>query len=133
MGQTDIDSYHHLFIKSAKNCLITLKNNFALYITSLPKFDPFVVSEMFRMAHMLKGQAAAMGYKNTAHYCLTLQRVFEEIQEKKLILNSKQLFKIQQAINILNQNLLNIEQQKKEIDFSQLNNLQNFFYENTNR
>ena len=123
---TDLDSYHGLFIQSARDCLNTLRNNFNAYVTSLPQLNTEAVSEMFRMTHMIKGQAAAMGYQNTAQYCLTLQRIFQMVKEKNLSLNSNQIKDINQAINILEQNLNSIDQQKKELDFSTVNQLQNF-------
>lgn len=128
MATTDLDSYHQLFIQSARDCLNILKSNFNAYITALPGQKTESLSEMFRMAHMIKGQAAAMGYQNTAQYCLTLQRIFQVIKEKNLTLSSNQINDINQAIAILEQNLNSIDQQKKELDFSTVNQLQDFLW-----
>lgn len=129
MVSFDINSYHSLFIKNARDCLNSIKDN----LISLKTENVF---EMYRMVHMLKSQSGFMGYQNTAQYCLLLEKIFKLIKEKNLLLNPSQISNINQALDILTKDLDQIEQQKKEIELiekiDQLNQVYKNQYETVN-
>lgn len=133
----DLNSYHPLFIKNARDCLNNLRSNLAGYLSLDPQTKSQHAFEMFRMAHMLKGQSAFMGYPNTAQYCLILEKIFRLIQEKNLILKEDQMTELSQALDILTKDLTQIEAEKKEAsleeNIKQLNQVYTNQYEIFNR
>ena len=131
----ELDSYHTLFVKNARDCLNNLKTNLITYNSSTSQEKITKVTEMFRLAHMIKGQSAFMNYQNTTRYCLLLERVFKTVKEKNFVFNSNQIDQLIQVLDTLSKNLDAIDHQKKEIDLTEkINSLEQIYknqYENS--
>jgi len=131
----ELDSYHTLFVKNARDCLNNLKTNLITYNSSTSQEKITKVTEMFRLAHMIKGQSAFMNYQNTTRYCLLLERVFKTVKEKNFVFNSNQIDQLIQVLDTLSKNLDTIDHQKKEIDLTEkINSLEQIYknqYENS--
>jgi len=136
MVSFDINSYHSLFIKNAKDCLNSLKANLISFSSTGFQQKTVNIFEMYRLVHMLKSQSGFMGYQNTAQYCLLLEKIFKQIKEKNIPLNSNQINDINQALDVLTKDLDQINQQKKEIELidkiDQLNQIYKNQYETVN-
>ena len=79
MNSDEVAQYKDLFVTTAKKYLETL-NTELLKLEKEPSSNE-AINEIFRAAHSLKGQSAAMGFKETGYLCHVVEDVFYEIKE----------------------------------------------------
>jgi len=79
MNSDEVAQYKDLFVTTAKTYLETL--NMGLLKLEKEPTSKEVINEIFRAAHSLKGQSAAMGFKETGYLCHVVEDVFYEIKE----------------------------------------------------
>ncbi len=79
MNSDEIAQYKDLFVTTAKKYLETL--NTQLLVLEKEPDNKDAVTEIFRAAHSLKGQSAAMGFNETGYLCHVVEDVFYEIKE----------------------------------------------------
>jgi len=79
MNSDEVAQYKDLFVTTAKKYLETL-NTELLKLEKEPTSKE-AINEIFRAAHSLKGQSAAMGFKETGYLCHVVEDVFYEIKE----------------------------------------------------
>jgi two-component system chemotaxis sensor kinase CheA len=79
MNSDEVAQYKDLFVTTAKKYLETL--NMGLLKLEKEPTSKEVINEIFRAAHSLKGQSAAMGFKETGYLCHVVEDVFYEIKE----------------------------------------------------
>lgn len=85
MNKDEMAQYKDLFVSTAKKYLETL-NNELIKLEKDPG-DKNSIDEIFRAAHSLKGQSAAMGYNDTGLLCHVVEDVFYEIKENGKVIN----------------------------------------------
>lgn len=78
----DLNQYKDLYLETSHEYLQTL-NNSLLKLEKAPG-DPEAIAEVFRSAHSLKSQSAAMGYHQTGFLCHAVEDVFFEVKEGRL-------------------------------------------------
>lgn len=100
MAPIDLSAYKNLYLESSRDYLEMMKKNLAT-LNSDPT-NKKAMYELFRGAHSLKSQNYAMGYKNTADLCKTLEDFFQKIYEG----NSEYFSSLSQSISTV---LLQIE------------------------
>ena len=79
MNSDEVAQYKDLFVTTAKKYLETL--NTQLLVLEKEPDNKDAVTEIFRAAHSLKGQSAAMGFNETGYLCHVVEDVFYEIKE----------------------------------------------------
>jgi len=79
MNSDEVAQYKDLFVTTAKKYLETL--NAQLLVLEKEPDNKDAVTEIFRAAHSLKGQSAAMGFNETGYLCHVVEDVFYEIKE----------------------------------------------------
>jgi two-component system chemotaxis sensor kinase CheA len=103
----NMSQYKELFVETGKKYLKTL-NESLLVLEKDPKNEA-VVAEIFRAAHSLKGQSAAMGYEQTGYLCHVVEDVFFEIKEKRLEIDSNVADLLFDALDELSSSVASIE------------------------
>jgi len=79
-----LSQYRDLYLETSKDYL--LKLNAALLILEKDPRNQEAIENIFRSAHSLKSQSAAMGYTDTALLCHTVEDIFYAIREGTLAL-----------------------------------------------
>lgn len=102
MGQ-----YKDLFVETAKTYLATLSEA-TLNLEKTPD-DAELIDSIFRAAHSLKGQSAAMGYEQTGYLCHVVEDVFFEVKEKRKKIDPKLVDLLLQALDALTASVDHIE------------------------
>src|SRR5258708_1990333 len=97
------------YIQSLNKCLLTLEKN--------PE-DKEAVAEIFRNAHSLKSQSAAMGYYSTGFLCHIIEDVFYEIKQGHLKITSELADLLFTAFDGLTNSIKQIEKEHKELDLN---------------
>src|SRR5258708_22301852 len=78
----NLSEYKALYLQTGREYLQSL-NTFLLQLEKAPK-NKEAIAEIFRSAHSLKGQSAAMGYISTGFLCHAIEDVFYEVKEDRL-------------------------------------------------
>ncbi len=122
MATVDLSAYKNLYIESSREYLEIMKKN----LTELNK-DPLnkeATYELFRCAHSLKSQNYAMGYKNTAELCKSLEDFFHKINDGYGLYRASLSESITSVVSQLESNLDHINKRNNEIiSLHQINNL----------
>jgi len=113
----DMSQYKELFVETAKGYLNTLNEELLRLEKST---DHTVVVEaidaIFRAAHSLKGQSAAMGYEQTGYLCHVIEDVFYEIKENRRTVDPDLADVLFQAFDSLSGSVARIESEGSESD-----------------
>lgn len=120
MTAIDLIAYVSMFISSVKDSLLIVEKNFNLLLSPTVNLDQqkTAYTEIHRMFHTIKGRAFFMGYEQTGQYCLLLEKIFLALKENRFTLSTEQLTTLTQSIQILTNDLKEIEQRQKEMDFA---------------
>jgi len=110
----DLSKYLDLYLQTSREYLKIL-NDALLKLEKNPG-DKTAIEEIFRNAHSLKGQSAAMEFSNIAYLCHAIEDAFFEIKEKKLKLTSSIADELFRCFDVLNESLDAIEKSEKEPD-----------------
>lgn len=110
--------YKDLYVQTSKEYLQEL-NTGLLKLEKDPK-EIAAIEDIFRSAHSLKSQSAAMGYDSTAFLCHTIEDVFYEIKEGRLEIKPELADKLFEAFDGLTESISLIEKENKEIDLNPL-------------
>src|SRR5687767_14465533 len=114
----DLSQYQDLYIQTGKEYIQSL--NASLLKLEKNTNDKSAIEEIFRSAHSLKSQSAAMGYQSTGYLCHVIEDVFYEIKNDRLLLNPELADYLFKALDGLDSSLRHIEKNNKEIDLSDL-------------
>lgn len=114
----DLAAYKDLYLQTSKEYLQEL--NSSLLKLEKDPLDKTAIEDIFRSAHSLKSQSAAMGYTSTAFLCHTIEDVFYEIKEDKLVINSDIADVLFSAFDNLSSSIESIEKNNQELDSAQL-------------
>src|SRR5689334_19440098 len=112
----DTAQYLDLYIQTSKEYVQAL--NASLLVLEKNAADKTAIEDVFRNAHSLKSQSAAMGFETTGFLCHTVEDVFYEIKNGRLTLTPSLADQLFAAFDALGASLANIEQQSKELDVS---------------
>ncbi len=108
--------YKDLFVQTGKEYLSALGD--ALLKLEKTPDDKEVIAEIFRNAHSLKGQSAAMGYEKTGYLCHAVEDVFFEIKEGRMKASPELADLLFTAFDQLGDSITHIEADGTEIDLS---------------
>jgi two-component system, chemotaxis family, sensor kinase CheA len=108
--------YKDLFVQTGKEYLGAL-NDALLKLEKAPD-DKEVIAEIFRNAHSLKGQSAAMGFEKTGYLCHAVEDVFFEIKEGRMKATPELADLLFTAFDQLGDSITHIEADGTEIDLS---------------
>ena len=109
----DLSEYKALYLQTGREYLQAL-NTFLLQLEKNPG-DKEAISEIFRNAHSLKGQSAAMGYISTGFLCHAIEDVFYEVKEGRLAVTPAISDALFLSFDALTTSLNQIEKEDKEI------------------
>lgn len=70
-------------------------------LTTLKRIDQPQLAEAYRVCHMLKGSAATMGFNRLSYVAHGLERIFEDLKEKRLQLTPDVIALLGQAFLLL--------------------------------
>ncbi len=108
--------YKDLFVQTGKEYLGALGD--ALLKLEKAPDDKAVIGEIFRNAHSLKGQSAAMGFEKTGYLCHAVEDVFFEIKEGRMKATPELADLLFTAFDQLGDSIAHIEADGAEIDLS---------------
>ncbi|HZE87144.1 MAG TPA: chemotaxis protein CheA [Methylomirabilota bacterium] len=112
----NLSQYKDLYLQTGKEYLQSL-NASLLKLEKKPD-DKDTIGEIFRSAHSLKSQSAAMGYLSTGFLCHAVEDVFFEIKENRLQATPELADVLFQVFDALTASLNQIEKENKEVDLS---------------
>lgn len=113
---SDLNQYKDLYIQTSREYLQSL-NDKLLILEKNPK-DMEAIEEIFRSAHSLKSQSAAMGYINTGFLCHTIEDVFYEIKEGRMELTKELADILFLSFDSLTNSIEHIERENSELNLS---------------
>ncbi len=113
---SDLTQYKDLYIQTSREYLQSL-NEKLLLLEKNPK-EKESIDEIFRSAHSLKSQSAAMGYINTGFLCHTIEDVFYEIKEGKMELTKELADILFLSFDSLTNSIDHIERENAELNLS---------------
>lgn len=116
MGNDDFSEYKDLYIQTGREYIQSL--NASLLTLEKEPANKEAIEEIFRSAHSLKGQSAAMEYQSTGFLCHTIEDVFYEIKNDRLQLTSALSDHLFAAFDALTNSLNTIEKEGHESDLS---------------
>src|SRR6185503_18955671 len=108
--------YKDLFVETGKEYLKSL--NDALLKLEKDPGDKDAIAEIFRSAHSLKGQSAAMGYEKTGYLCHAVEDTFFEIKEGRMKATPELADLLFTAFDALSSSIAHIETDGTEVDLS---------------
>ena len=112
----DTSKYKDLYLQTSRQEVQVL-NNSLLKLEKNPK-DQQAINDIFRSAHTLKSQSAAMGYEKTGFLCHTIEDVFYEIKEGRMEISPKLADILFLSFDSLTASIDLIEREGKEADVS---------------
>jgi two-component system, chemotaxis family, sensor kinase CheA len=112
----DFSEYKDLYIQSSRENIQHL--NASLLTLEKNPTDVTAIEEVFRYAHTLKGEAAAMEYQNTGYLCHTVEDVFYEIKNGRMQLTPELADHLFTAFDALTDSINHIEKEDHETDLS---------------
>jgi chemotaxis protein histidine kinase CheA len=115
MGSS-LSQYKDLFVETGKEFLQSLNDS----LLKLEK-DPAnkeAIAEVFRSAHSLKGQSAAMGYEKTGFLCHAVEDVFFEVKEGRMKVTPELADLLFKAFDGLSDSIAHSEADGQEIDLA---------------
>jgi two-component system chemotaxis sensor kinase CheA len=115
---TDMLQYKELFVRTAKEYVETLNDE--LLILEKEPSNAEAIDAIFRAAHSLKGQSAAMAYEHLGYLCHVIEDVFYDVKENRLALNSQVADVLFAALDSLTDSVESIDNQGNEIDVSDI-------------
>lgn len=112
----DLLQYKDLYLQTSREYLQVL-NNSLLALEKTPS-DTKAIAEIFRSAHSLKSQSAAIGYEKTGYLCHTIEDIFYEIKTGEMELTPDLADLLFIAFDKLEASIEAIEKENHEIDLS---------------
>lgn len=113
----NLSQYLDLFLQTGKEYLQSL--NKCLIVLEKNPQDKDAIGEVFRSAHSLKSQSAAMGFASTAFLCHTVEDIFYEIKQGKLQVTPELADLLFASFDGLTNSINQIEKDHKELDLNE--------------
>lgn len=113
---SELSQYKDLYLQTSREYLQSL--NDSLLILEKDQHDKAAIDEIFRSAHSLKSQSAAMGYEKTGFLCHTVEDIFYEIKQDRLELTSELADILFKAFDDLTHSIDSIESSDAETDLT---------------
>lgn len=108
--------YKVLYLSTTKQQLNKL-SSLLLYLEK-KSGNQNLIENIFRLLHSMKGAAATMGYKKTVNFLHATESIVDAAFSGDLIINSKILNILFDALNTLKDNFKSIEKHDKELTFT---------------
>ena len=118
MADSTLSQYTDLYLQTSKEYLQAL--NHALLTLEKEPSNQTAIEEIFRNAHTLKSQSAAMGFEQTGFLCHAVEDVFFEIKQGSLQVTPELADELFSAFDGLTQSIARIEAEGTETDLSSL-------------
>lgn len=109
----DLSSYKILYIQTAEDYVTAMKAS--LVVIENDTKNHKAMETMYLAGHSLKSQSLIMGYKNTASFAEFIEHTFRNVTEGNKEISEKILGEIKQALQKLEQSLINIKELDKEL------------------
>src|SRR5215204_7411332 len=117
MAANEFLEYKDLYIQTGREYIQSL--NASLLKLEKNPADKEAIEEVFRSAHSLKGQSAAMEYQSTGFLCHTIEDVFYEIKHGRMQLTSELSEHLFAAFDALTDSINHIEKENHETDLTE--------------
>src|SRR6185503_12666811 len=114
----EMDEYKDLYVQTGREYIKSL--NDALLVLEKNSTDQAMIEQIFISAHSLKGQSAAMDYKQTGFLCHVVEDVFYEIKSGHMQLTSAVADELFAAFDGLKDAIDHIEKDGQETDLQPL-------------
>jgi two-component system, chemotaxis family, sensor kinase CheA len=111
-----LSQYLDLYLQTGREYIESL--NKSLLMLEKNPADSGSIEEVFRSAHSLKSQSAAMGFSSTGYLCHIVEDVFYEIKQGLKELTPEIADQLFFAFDSLTNSLNRIEKEKTELDLS---------------
>lgn len=113
---SELSQYKDLYLQTSREYLQALNNS--LLLLEKDQHDQTAIDEIFRSAHSLKSQSAAMGYEKTGFLCHTVEDIFYEIKQGRLELTPELADILFKAFDDLTHSIDSIESNDTETDLT---------------
>jgi len=113
----DLSQYLELYTQTSNEYIQSL--NASLLVLEKNPADAAAIDDIFRNAHSLKSQSAAMGFEQTGYLCHIVEDVFYEIKKERMKLTPELADRLFAAFDALGTSLASIEKDQHEVDLSQ--------------
>jgi two-component system chemotaxis sensor kinase CheA len=114
----DLSQYLDLYVQTAKEYIQSL--NASLLVLEKNPQDKTAIEDIFRNAHSLKSQSAAMDFTSTGYLCHVVEDVFYEIKQGRKAVTPELADELFAAFDGLGVSVSRIETESHEADLSQL-------------
>src|SRR6185369_3343026 len=113
----DLSQYQELYVQTSKEYIQSL--NASLLVLEKNPADKTAIEDVFRNAHSLKSQSAAMGFEQTGYLCHVVEDVFYEIKKERIRITPELADHLFAAFDALGTSLARIEKEQQEVDLSE--------------
>lgn len=110
----DFSEYKDLFVQTSRQNLQLL--NDSMLVLEKNAADPNAIADIFRAAHSLKGECAAMEYKQTAYLCHAIEDSFSEIKNGQAQVTPELADLLFRCFDAIQASINNVEQHGIESD-----------------
>lgn len=108
----DIASYKGLYIKTATECVSSIKNSLLALDKNISDKEALVVAH--RNAHSLKSESMTMGYPKTSELAKAIEYIMQNIIDKKTTTSTVLFDDLKNAATKLTDSLAKIKNENKE-------------------
>jgi two-component system, chemotaxis family, sensor kinase CheA len=114
----DLSQYLDLYVQTSKEYIQSL--NASLLVLEKNSSDKTAIEDVFRNAHSLKSQSAAMDFTTTGYLCHVVEDVFYEIKQGRMALTPDLADQLFAAFDGLSTSIAHIGADGHETDLSEL-------------
>jgi len=114
----DLSQYLDLYVQTSKEYIQSL--NASLLVLEKNSSDKTAIEDIFRNAHSLKSQSAAMDFTSTGYLCHVVEDVFYEIKQGRMALTPELADQLFTAFDGLGGSIARIETDGHEADLTEL-------------
>lgn len=113
MGGTDISTFKALFVSTARDQLVVMKENLQHLQSDLKNAQ--AIEKVFIASHSLKGESFAIGHMSTGTLCQMVEKIFYAAKEQQLVLTLDLLAAVNTAVSKVEESIACIEKENKEL------------------
>ena len=107
MASTDLSDYKDLYVKTAKEYVVSLLEN-ANRLTQNPQ-DKDAISAIHMSSHSLKSQSQVMGYNEIANICLSIEKSSDDVLKGNSTFNDQAVSNIKKSVEELEEILKRVQ------------------------
>ncbi len=117
MIRDNLAPYKTLYVETAREYLKSIKT--ALVDLKISPENKELINQVYIGAHSLKSQSVVMGFAHTGFLCHTIEYIFHEVKEGKILISLPLLQLISSAVTKLENGITTIERDDREVNMTE--------------